>query len=121
MVEVLILVLISILLGSFGQIFFKKGLTSLGGVNFSDFLGSKFFTIFLQPFVLVGMAMYVSSVFVWFVVLSNSEVSYAYPLIGLSYILTAFIAWFYLKENVTAMRIMGILLILAGAFLVTKS
>jgi drug/metabolite transporter (DMT)-like permease len=63
----------------------------------------------------------------YLVALSKAEVSYVYPLIALGYVVTALLAKFYFpligvqSENIGLIRWFGILLILGGVFLVTRS
>ena len=62
--------------------------------------------------------MYGLSALLWLVALSMEEVSYIYPLIGTGYILTAILAWAFLGESFTVMKILGIIMISLGAYMV---
>jgi drug/metabolite transporter (DMT)-like permease len=64
---------------------------------------------------------YALSLAVWLVGLSRTPVSQAYPLLSVGYILTAVLAWFMLGETVSAQRWIGIAVIIAGVWLVTRS
>ena len=63
--------------------------------------------------VLGGLVCYVVSVGVWIVGLSRVDVSVAYPMLSLGYVVNAFAAWWLLGEAVGAMRSAGVLLILS--------
>jgi undecaprenyl phosphate-alpha-L-ara4N flippase subunit ArnF len=67
-----------------------------------------------------GLAAYGLSLLAWLVVLVRYPLSYAYPLLGLSYVLVYAVAthWPLLMEPVTVSRTVGTLLILAGVALV---
>jgi len=115
-------ILVSILLGAAGQIFLKKGMSFLGPLNLelSNFL-STLILILKQPFVLSGIFLYAISTIFWLLALSRVELSYAYPMISIGYVLILIFSWFFLGERFTMMRVFGVLLICAGVFLVLKS
>ncbi|HTP71277.1 MAG TPA: EamA family transporter, partial [Burkholderiaceae bacterium] len=53
--------------------------------------------------------------------LSRVDVSLAYPMLSLGYVVNAVAAWWLLGEPVGAMRSAGVLLILGGVWLVARS
>jgi drug/metabolite transporter (DMT)-like permease len=116
--SVILLILVSVALASFGQISMKKGMNSIGSLSIQDLLSSKLLTIVSQPFVLIGFVIYLLSAGIWLIVLSNTDLSYAYPLVGLGYIITAVLASFFFNESLTLFKILGIVMIMAGAFVV---
>jgi len=61
------------------------------------------------------------SVMVWLLVLSRVEVSFAYPLLSVGYIVNAVAAYYLFQENISLTRIAGILIIVAGVYLITRS
>ena len=119
-VDTLILVLISVVLGAFGQVFMKMGLKD-NPITLTQLFSTKLFSTIFQKYVFIGVFLYLVAVLIWFVVLSNAELSYAYPLISLAYIITAILAVIFFGENVTTFRWLGIILILVGVFFVTRS
>lgn len=66
-----------------------------------------------------GFAMYGASAVVWLGVLAKWDVSRAYPMVGLGFVLTALIGH-YLGEQVGPTRIAGIALIVLGITLIGK-
>ena len=119
-IDTLVLVLISVVLGAFGQVFMKMGLKE-NPISLPQLLSTKLLSIIFQKYVFIGVALYMLAVLIWFVVLSTAELSFAYPLISLAYIITALLAVVFFKENVSLIRWVGILLILGGVFFVTRS
>ena len=119
-INVIILVLISVVLGAFGQISMKKGLKNKP-IQFNELITPKFFNTVFEPYVFLGALLYIAATLVWFVVLSNADLSFAYPLIGLGYIVTTLFAWGYLGENVAFVRWLGIILVVVGAILIGRS
>jgi multidrug transporter EmrE-like cation transporter len=119
--EVLILILISIILGTFGQIAQKMGMNIIGKIDLKDVFSMKIFSIITQKYVFLGIVLYLFASVTWLVVLSKEEVSYAYPLIGLGYVFVAIISKLVFNENLTYFRLIGIILITVGAyFVITK-
>lgn len=127
MIYVLAIVLVCVIMGGFGQIYMKKGLKNTGGIELKEILSKKLIYTVFEKNMLLGISLYLLATLLWFVVLSKAEVSYVYPLIALGYVVTAILAKFYFpiigmpSENVTVLRWFGILLILGGVFLVTRS
>lgn len=121
MINVVILILISVLLGSFAQVSMKKGLLDLGGIELKELITKKLFSVISQKYVFSGLVLYSIATLFWFVILSKAELSFVYPLIALGYIVTAFLAKYFFDEAITPLRWLGILLIVAGAFLIMRS
>jgi len=61
------------------------------------------------------------SVGVWLLVLSRVEVSFAYPLLSVGYIVNAVAGYYLFQENLSLTRITGILIICVGVYFVTRS
>jgi drug/metabolite transporter (DMT)-like permease len=75
----------------------------------------------LSPYLIAGMALYAMSIVLWLAVLSRTEVSLAYPLASVGFIITAIVAYFTLGESLTPARLFGILLICVGVVLVSRT
>jgi undecaprenyl phosphate-alpha-L-ara4N flippase subunit ArnF len=78
----------------------------------------------LEPvafWIVVGIASYVLSLAAWLVVLIRYPLSYAYPFLGLSYVLVYVGAtqWGELAEPVTPLRTIGTICVIAGVALVS--
>lgn len=116
------LILLGVLLNAAAQLFLKQGMRTIGHFDFSLEnilpIGTK---VLINPFVLTGLLCYVISVIVWLMALSRVEVSYAYPLLSVGYIVTAFAGQFFFQEALGSVRWAGILVICLGVFLVTRS
>jgi multidrug transporter EmrE-like cation transporter len=114
-VKTIALILLSVALGVTGQIFLKYGVGSEGvitGIN------KALVTTMLKPFVLLGLFCYGLSSISWLVVLSRTELSYAYPMVALGYVLVFFLSWWFFDDKVTWVRIVGLVLICSGVVLV---
>jgi multidrug transporter EmrE-like cation transporter len=116
------LIMLGVLLNAAAQLFLKEGMRRIGHF---EFIWANAVPIALQVagnvFVLGGLLCYVISVAVWLLVLSRVEVSFAYPLLSVGYIVNAVAGYYLFQENLSIMRISGIVVICVGVFLVTKS
>lgn len=116
------LILTGVLLNAAAQLLLKEGMRRIGHFEFvwenAVPIGMQVATNF---FVLAGLTAYVVSVVVWLLVLSRVEVSFAYPLLSIGYIVNAVAGYYLFQENLSLTRITGILIIVAGVYLVTKS
>jgi drug/metabolite transporter (DMT)-like permease len=116
------LIMCGVLLNSGAQIFLKAGMRNIGHF---DFTLANFWPISLQvamsPWIILGLASYVLSVVVWLLVLSRTDVSIAYPMISLGYVVSAMAAYFFLGEHLSLIRMTGIFIILFGVFIVARS
>jgi multidrug transporter EmrE-like cation transporter len=62
----------------------------------------------------------VFSVVVWIVGLSRVDVSIAYPMLSLGYVVNAFAAWYLFGEILSLQRLVGIGIILIGVVVLTR-
>ena len=114
------LILFSVTLNALAQVLIKKGMTVIGKVDASlSAIGSLLPQIFVNGYIIGGMASYAVSVFVWFIVLSRVQVSYAYPYLSMGYIMTAVAAYFIFGESLSLYKIAGILVICAGIIIMS--
>ncbi len=116
-----ILVLTAVFINAAAQLLLKVGARALNEFAFNV---GNIVPILLKlasnGFILGGLACYVVSVLVWIVLLSRVEVSLAYPLVSLGYIVTALAAWWLFGEHLSTERVTGVAVILFGVFLITR-
>jgi len=116
----LALILVSVMLGAAGQLLIKKGMLVYGAVGALK-VWSQAFRIFTVPYVLIGFICFVTSAILWLSVISRNEISYAYPMVSVSYIVILVVSAFCFHESVTLLRIFGIFLICLGVIAITRS
>lgn len=105
-----------------GQVLVKTGLTSLGGFTLSVHgLGREIAKVLTSLPIWAGVGLTALSSLLWFDVLSRVELSYAYPLLSMSYVLMLFASWWILHEPPSTVRWVGVLVICLGVFLVSRS
>jgi drug/metabolite transporter (DMT)-like permease len=114
--------LLGIILNASAQLLLKTGMGKIGYFTFSvKNIWPIGLAVATNPYILMGLCCYVISVVVWLLGLSRIDVSIAYPLLSLAYVAVAIIAYFFLHEQVTFMRMAGIFVILIGVFIVARS
>lgn len=119
---VLGLILLDVLLNVAGQLSLKFGMSKIGNFALSAAnLPPVFLKAAFNPYVILGLFCYGLGFLVWLIVLAKAEVSYAYPMISLGYVLTALLAWQLFGENVTFIRMAGILVTCLGVFIIARS
>jgi len=115
-------ILISVLLGAVGQVMLKRGMSTMGPLTLSvDQLFPMLWRIATNLYVVGGLAIYVSGTLFWLMALSRVELSYAYPFASLSYVLMLAASWFLFRENITAVRLLGTVVVGIGVFLISRS
>jgi len=124
-----LLIVFSVVLGVAGQISLKHGVGMASGGGAAEVvhsLSARSILNFLQTaisnkFVVLGFLCYLISAASWLIILSRVDLSYAYPLISIGYILVMVLSKYLFNESVTAFRIAGTLLICSGVFLLLRS
>ena len=116
------LVLFGVLLNAAAQLLLKAGTNSIGHFEFSGAnlvpIGWKVAT---QPYILGGLMCYAISVVVWIMALSRVEVSIAYPMLSIGYVVNAIAAYLLFGEAVGIQRLVGIGIIVVGVYIVARS
>ena len=116
------LVLLGVLLNAAAQLLLKAGTNAIGHFEFSAAnvlpIGWKVAT---QPYIVGGLSCYVVSVAIWILALSRVEVSIAYPMLSIGYVVNAVAAYFLFGEAVSVQRLVGIGIIVLGVYVVARS
>jgi multidrug transporter EmrE-like cation transporter len=120
--QILGLILLSITLSAIAQVLFKLGMSS-DPVKQALADGSPLnavLAVFLNTGVLGGLSLYGLGTVLWLGVLSRTEVSQAYPFVGLGFVLTALIGYFLFGDALSPLRMGGIALVIVGIFLISR-
>jgi multidrug transporter EmrE-like cation transporter len=116
------LVLAGVLLNAAAQLLLKAGTNGIGAFAFTaDNLVPVGIKVASNPYIIGGLGCYVVSVVVWIMALSRVEVSLAYPMLSIGYVVNAVAAWYLFGEALSAQRMIGIGTIIIGVFLVARS
>jgi multidrug transporter EmrE-like cation transporter len=114
--------MLGVFLNAVAQLLLKAGTNAVGHFDFNTGnivpVGMK---LALEPHILGGVVCYVISLVVWIIGLSRVEVSIAYPMLSLGYVLNAAAAWYLFGEAVSVTRLAGIGVIIIGVYIVARS
>jgi multidrug transporter EmrE-like cation transporter len=110
--------LISIGLGTAAQFFFKLGVNSITqkGNGTVELVKLGMTNLHLW----CGMVCYGVSLLMWFYVLSQMELSRAFPLVSIGYVAILLLGYFFLNEPMSVYKIIGVALIVIGVIFISK-
>ncbi len=122
LIKSILLILLSISIAVGGQIILKIGMNRIGFINVNSFqtLGKFFSEVIKSPLVWVGLLLYVLSAAIWLVILSAVDLSFAYPFIGVTYVMVLILSKFILKEDVNPLRWAGAAIITIGVVVISR-
>ena len=114
------LIVVSVSLNALAQVALRKAMTfrALPALSEPIALGTS---LVANPWLWAGMACYAASIGLWLVVLSRTQVSVAYPMLSMGYVLAAVLGVLLLAETVGPARAAGIALICLGVLVVGKT
>jgi multidrug transporter EmrE-like cation transporter len=116
------LLFVGVLLNATAQLLLKAGTNAVGRFEFvADNIVPMATRLAFEPHIVGGMVCYGVSLVVWIMGLSRVEVSIAYPLLSLGYVINAAAAWYLFGESLTALRVAGIGFIVLGVLLIARS
>ena len=109
------LLIFNIILMSIGQLFFKQS------AIFSDHHPKLNFVLkyILNPWFYAAVSFFAIATFSWVKILTQMKISVAYPILSISYILTAIGAYYIFQERLSLLNMVGIFLIMVGVSLIS--
>lgn len=119
----LLLILMAVVVGVTGQLSLKMGMNQVGTIDSTSVAHpvETLSNVFRSPMVWVGLALYGFGAVAWLIVLSRLDLSFAYPFLALSYAITPILAWRLLDESVSALRWLGIAVIILGVVIISRT
>ena len=112
-----------VLLNACAQVLLKAGTNAIGGAIHLTMSNAfeTFVKVISQLPILGGLACYALSLVVWIMGLSRTDVTIAYPMLSLGYVVAALGAWMFLGEAVSPQRMLAIAVIMVGVALLARS
>lgn len=104
------------------QTLWKIGLDRVGFVADKEFiLSSQVFRVFLSPLIVLGVFLYISATFSFFVLLSMFDYSHSQTVVVCSSLTLTFLsAAVIFNEQLLLINLLGVLLIFIGVLLITR-
>ena len=120
--SVLAMIIMTDVIESFAELFWKKGAlaTGIDNVTFDNFFEFMGRLVGSSGF-LTGVGLYIINFFLWVTVLSKVDLSVAFPTGSTSYIIVALLSVMFLGERISLYRWSGIALIIVGIWFISRS
>jgi drug/metabolite transporter (DMT)-like permease len=117
-----LMIWISVALSALAQIFLKRGLTNLQvqGRGTAGLLGLAMGVV-RQGFVWLWGLCFVAAMALWLAGLQKLDLSYAYPLVSLGYVLVTVLSAIFFHERVDGNRWLSVAVISLGVMLIAGS
>ena len=120
--SLIILIMCSVLLSAFAQITLKIGMSSplVQHAIASSSTMTVLQSVSTNLYVLGGLGLYFASAAVWLFVLAKVDVSFAYPFVGLGFVITMLLAFFINGEVLNTTKVIGTLCIALGVAIMAQ-
>jgi len=123
MTQSFLLIFISITIATAGQLLLKVGMDQVGQIGFESlgYLLPTLTRMFTNPLIMVGLVCYAFSALGWLAVLSRLDLSYAYPMLAIMYVLIPLASRIFLGEAIPPLRWLGIFVVVLGVIIVSRT
>ena len=111
-----LLIALNILLMSIGQLFFKKAAVFING-NSNLNLATRYL---FNPWFYMAIFFFAVGTLTWTQILTSMRLSVAYPILSVSYALTALGVYYFFGEKLNLLNIVGIFVIMLGVSLISS-
>jgi len=116
------LVLTGVLLNAVAQLALKASVSDTGIISLDmQSLLSSAGSLATNLWLWMGLVCYAISVVVWILALSRVDVSIAYPMLSIGYIVNAVAAWHLFDEPMNLGKVVGIGIIIVGVYILARS
>jgi len=116
------LVMTGVLLNAIAQLALKASVRDTGVIEISARNALPVASqLMAEPWLWLGLFCYGISVIVWILALSRVDVTIAYPMLSIGYVVNAFAAYTLLGEALTPGRLLGIGIIILGVAVLARS
>ncbi len=116
------LILTGVLLNAVAQLALKASVSDTGIISLDmQSLLSSAGSLASNIWLWLGLICYAISVVVWILALSRVDVSIAYPMLSIGYIVNAVAAWHLFDEPMNLSKVFGIGIIIVGVYVLARS
>jgi len=123
MLKLLLILLIGLTFESTGVVLLKKGMSDIGDVK--KVSGAEIARVVkagaTSPYILGGVFFEALFFACLLILMSKSDISFLWPLTGLSFVFATFAAMIFLGEKVSPIRWTGVVFVVIGAILISYS
>ncbi|NLS75086.1 4-amino-4-deoxy-L-arabinose transferase [Bradyrhizobium brasilense] len=115
------LIVFSVSMNAFAQITLRKAMLTIGGMPSIGEPLTFVWTFISNGYFSGGLVCYTMSMLLWLAVLSANEVSVAYPMASIGYVIGIVFSVLILGEGIPLGRVVGVALICAGVVLIGRT
>lgn len=123
MLKLLLILLVGLVFESTGVVLLKKGMEHIGEMH--GYTAAEMFRVFkagvTNPQIWLGVFFEALFFLCLLILMSRSDISFLWPLTALSFVFATFAAIWFLGEKVSAVRWVGVILIMIGAGFISYS
>ena len=113
----IVMLIITVLTGSVGQFFLKKGADKLGAVSGSNFV-NHILGIVMIPELLIGLTCYAGAAVLYILILTRVPLSVLAPSVALQYVIAVMVGKYAFGDEIPGYRWFGLGMIICGVMLV---
>ncbi len=116
------LIFAGVMLNVAAQLLIKAGTNAIGYFEFSrDNVLPIGLRLATEPHIIGALFCYALSVVIWILALSRVQVSIAYPMLSMGYVVNAVAAWWLFNEAFNPTKVVGIGVIIFGVILISRA
>jgi multidrug transporter EmrE-like cation transporter len=104
------------------QLLIKAGTNAVGHFEFArENIAPIGWKLATEPHIIGAMCCYALGVVIWILALSRVQVSIAYPLLSLGYVVNAVAAWWLFNEAFNPAKVVGMGIIILGVVIISRA
>lgn len=116
------LIFAGVLLNAAAQIALKASVSDIGAITLTTKTAWPIaLRLMSEPWLWLGLVCYSFSVVIWILALSRVDVSIAYPMLSMGYVMAALAAWVWLGEDLNLQKVLGMAVIISGIVILSRS
>ena len=120
MTQAFILVFVAVCFSVTGELLLKAGMSQVGVLSFGN-LAVAVPRMLRQPHLWLGFGSIAVGACFWLAAISRVDLSWAYPMLAIGYILALIFAGLVLHEPIPLIRWIGAAVIVGGVYLISRS
>lgn len=122
MLQAFLILLVAIGFTATGELLLKHGMNQVGFFSLRpDLFFPTLLRIAVTPSIIIGLVSVGIASVLWLSVLSRVPLSWAYPMLSMSYIIGMFGSAVFLGETLTVSRLVGVAVIIGGVVIMYRS
>ncbi|MEW6202081.1 MAG: SMR family transporter [bacterium] len=117
-----ILLFTSIAFAITGQLLMKAGILRVEGIDFSrGNIPGQMLRLVTCPQIIFGLVVFAVSMIFYLAAISKLDISMAYPMVSINYVLIQIFSKIFFHEKINLYRVFGVLFIISGVVLISRS